>query len=93
MKLWKLAFVLTLCLSLFACGNTPAEKTAEPPVTAAADPGETPSAPADSTLSLDPDEEPTVLTCRIVDARRTGLSFWRSWTKGSMGEPGSTGLP
>ena len=72
MKLWKLAFVLTLCLSLFACGNTPAEKTAEPPVTAAADPGETPSAPADSTLSLDPDEEPTVLTCRIVDGAEDG---------------------
>ena len=91
MKLWKLAFVLTLCLSLFACGNTPAEKTAEPPVTAAADPGETPSAPADSTLSLDPDEEPS--PAASWTARRTGLSFWRSWTKGSMGEPGSTGLP
>lgn len=70
MKLWKLAFVLTLCLSLFACGNAPAEKTAEPPVTAAADP--VPPAPADSAPSLAADEEAVTTLFRVVDGAETG---------------------
>lgn len=70
MKLWKLAFVLTLCLSLFACGNAPAEKTTEPPVTAAADP--VPPAPADDAPSLAVDEEAVTTLFRVVDGAEAG---------------------
>ena len=89
MKLWKLMFVLALCLSLSACGSAPAESVESPapagtaPLTAG-----TPPAPADSTLSLDPDEEPTVLTCRIVDGAEDGTLLLAELDEGLHGGTG-----
>lgn len=68
MKKWSLFLSLYFCLWLLsACGGAlsaeqPAPVGMEPP---AADPGA-------SALSLAEDEEPTILTCRIVDGAETG---------------------
>lgn len=67
MKLWKLALALTLCLSLAACGNAPAEKTTEVPVQA-----ETPVTTVDSAPSLAVDEEAVVTLFRVVDGAGEG---------------------
>lgn len=70
MKKWTLFLSLYFCLCLLsACGGafsaaSPAEQPSEP-FAAAADPGA--AAP-----SLAEDEEPAVLTCRIVDGAETG---------------------
>ena len=68
MKLWKRVFILTLCLLLTACA--PAAETPESPART-----EGPAAPADPAgvpPSLAEDEEPTVLTCRVVDGAEDG---------------------
>lgn len=72
MKSWKPTVLLTLCLCLSACG-TPAEE----PVTDDPAPGGTPvqtldEAPKGGMFSLDPDEEATVTTYRIVDGAEDG---------------------
>ena len=87
MKLWKFGLALALCLSLTACGNIPAETSEDPAGTAPLTAG-TPPAPADSTLSLDPDEEPTVLTCRIVDGAEDGTLLLAELDEGLHGGTG-----
>lgn len=71
MKLRKRALLLALCLCLSACGGAPAERPEEPAGTEALTAGlpPAPGAPegGGQALSLDPDEEPTVFLCRIVD--------------------------
>lgn len=92
MKFWKLAFTLALCLALTACGSAPAESVESPapagtetPVTA-----EAPPSPENGgqTLSLDPDEEPTVLTCRIVDGAEDGNLLLAELGEGLYGGTG-----
>lgn len=68
MKLWKRVFILALCLLLTACA--PAAETPESPTRT-----EGPAAPADPAgvpPSLAEDEEPAVLTCRVVDGAEDG---------------------
>lgn len=64
MKLWMFTVLLALCLS--ACG-APAEAPAPggTGIPAEAEPGP-------ETFSLDPDEEPAALTCRIADGAEEG---------------------
>lgn len=89
MKLWKFGLALALCLSLTACGNTPAESVESPaPAGTEALTAGTPPAPADNTLSLDPDEEPTVLTCRIVDGAENGNLLLAELGEGLYGGTG-----
>ena len=77
MKLWKLMIALALCLSLAACGNTPAESVespaqAEPSAAPAADPADVPLSPADGAPSLAVDEEAVVTLFRVVDGAGEG---------------------
>ena len=71
MKLWKRALALALCLLLTACA--PAE-SAEAPVPGGTEPSaaDLPSGGEEAPPSLAEDEEPTVLTCRIVDGAEDG---------------------
>lgn len=87
MKLWKLMIALALCLSLAACQSAPAETPEDPAGTAPLTAG-TPSIPADSTSSPDPDEEPTVLTCRIVDGAENGTLLLAELDEGLYGGSG-----
>nr|WP_325180907.1 hypothetical protein [uncultured Oscillibacter sp.] len=68
MKLWKCVFALALCLLLTACA--PAAETPEDPARTEAP--VTAADPADVPPSLAEDEEPTILTCRIVDGAEDG---------------------
>ena len=67
MKLWKRAFILALCLCLTACApaETPEAPGGMEPPAADLPGGEAPP-------SLAEDEEPAVLTCRIVDGAEDG---------------------
>ena len=84
MKKWSLFLSLYFCLCLLsACGGAlSAEQLApvgmEPP---AADPGA-------SALSLAEDEEPTILTCRIVDGAETGELLLAELGEGLYGGTG-----
>lgn len=84
MKLWKRVFILTLCLLLTACA--PAAETPESPART-----EGPAAPADPAgvpPSLAEDEEPTVLTCRIVDGAEDGNLLLAELDEGLYGGTG-----
>ena len=84
MKLWKRVFILTLCLLLTACA--PAAETPESPARA-----EGPAAPADPAgvpPSLAEDEEPTVLTCRVVDGAEDGNLLLAELDEGLYGGTG-----
>lgn len=70
MKPWILTVLLALCLS--ACASPAEEPVTEDPAPGGAEPPITETGPNAGTLSLDPDEEPTVLTCRIVDGAEDG---------------------
>ena len=84
MKKWSLFLSLYFCLCLLsACGGAlsaeqPAPVGMEPP---AADPGA-------SALSLAEDEEPTILTCRIVDGAETGELLLAELGEGLYGGTG-----
>lgn len=84
MKKWTLFLSLYFCLCLLsACGGAlsaeqPAPVGMEPP---AADPGA-------SALSLAEDEEPTILTCRIVDGAETGELLLAELGEGLYGGTG-----
>ena len=73
MKLWKSLWALALCISLLSgCGEAPAETT-EPPAPGGTEAPATAVIPGTgTTVSLDPDEEPAVLTCRVVDGAENG---------------------
>lgn len=84
MKLWKRVFILTLCLLLTACA--PAAETPESPART-----EGPAAPADPAgvpPSLAEDEEPTVLTCRVVDGAEDGNLLLAELDEGLYGGTG-----
>lgn len=84
MKLWKRVFILTLCLLLTACA--PAAETPESPART-----EGPAAPADPAgvpPSLAGDEEPTVLTCRVVDGAEDGNLLLAELDEGLYGGTG-----
>ena len=84
MKLWKLTLALVLCLSLTACA--PAAETPESPART-----EGPAAPADPAgvpPSLAEDEEPTVLTCRVVDGAEDGNLLLAELDEGLYGGTG-----
>lgn len=84
MKLWKRVFILTLCLLLTACA--PAAETPEAPTRT-----EGPAAPADPAgvpPSLAEDEEPTVLTCRVVDGAEDGNLLLAELDEGLYGGTG-----
>lgn len=84
MKLWKRVFILTLCLLLTACA--PAAETPESPART-----EGPAAPADpagAPPSLAEDEEPTVLTCRVVDGAEDGNLLLAELDEGLYGGTG-----
>nr|WP_325201211.1 hypothetical protein [uncultured Oscillibacter sp.] len=85
MKLWKFALALALCLILPACEK--AEGQPDPAGTEAPVTAETPSAPADAP-SLAEDEEPTVLTCRIVDGAEDGNLLLAELGEGLYGGTG-----
>ena len=95
MKLWRFGLTLALCLSLSACGSAPAAGPSSPGGEGGADTSRT-GAPAGapgsggSRLSLDPDEEPAVVTCRIVDGAEDG-DLLRSWGRAFTAGTGSTG--
>lgn len=84
MKFRTSVFALALALCLSACGGG-APPAAVPPE--AADPVETES-PEDRTLSLDPDETPTVITCRIVDGAEDGDLLLAELEEGLYGGAG-----
>lgn len=84
MKLWKRVFILALCLLLTACA--PAAETPESPART-----EGPAAPADpagAPPSLAEDEEPTVLTCRVVDGAEDGNLLLAELDEGLYGGTG-----
>lgn len=84
MKLWKRVFILALCLLLTACA--PAAETPESPART-----EGPAAPADPAgvpPSLAGDEEPTVLTCRVVDGAEDGNLLLAELDEGLYGGTG-----
>lgn len=84
MKLWKRVFILALCLCLTACA--PAAETPESPART-----EGPAAPADPAgvpPSLAEDEEPTVLTCRVVDGAEDGNLLLAELDEGLYGGTG-----
>ena len=84
MKRWKRVFILTLCLLLTACA--PAAETPESPART-----EGPAAPADPAgvpPSLAEDEEPTVLTCRVVDGAEDGNLLLAELDEGLYGGTG-----
>ncbi|WP_304965036.1 hypothetical protein [uncultured Oscillibacter sp.] len=84
MKLWKRVLILTLCLLLTACA--PAAETPESPART-----EGPAAPADPAgvpPSLAEDEEPTVLTCRVVDGAEDGNLLLAELDEGLYGGTG-----
>lgn len=70
MKFRTSALLLALCLLLSACGGAPAEEPQGPDGTAVKTQEEEP-APG-SAPSLAEDEEPTVVTCRVVDGGSDG---------------------
>ena len=84
MKLWTRVFILALCLLLTACA--PAAETPESPART-----EGPAAPADPAgvpPSLAEDEEPTVLTCRVVDGAEDGNLLLAELDEGLYGGTG-----
>ena len=84
MKLWKRVLILALCLCLTACA--PAAETPESPART-----EGPAAPADPAgvpPSLAEDEEPTVLTCRVVDGAEDGNLLLAELDEGLYGGTG-----
>ncbi len=84
MKLWKRVFILALCLLLTACA--PAAETPESPART-----EGPAAPADPAgvpPSLAEDEEPTALTCRVVDGAEDGNLLLAELDEGLYGGTG-----
>lgn len=84
MKLWKRVFILALCLLLTGCA--PAAETPESPART-----EGPAAPADpagAPPSLAEDEEPTVLTCRVVDGAEDGNLLLAELDEGLYGGTG-----
>ena len=88
MKLRKSALALALCLCLSACGGAPAEKPEGPDGTAVKTlEGEAPPAPG-SVPDLTEDEEPTVITCRIVDGAEDGDLLLAELEEGLYGGTG-----
>ena len=88
MKLRKSALALALCLCLSACGGAPAEKPEGPDGTAVKTlEGEPPPAPG-SVPDLTEDEEPTVITCRIVDGAEDGDLLLAELEEGLYGGTG-----
>lgn len=84
MKLWKRVFILALCLLLTGCA--PAADTPESPART-----EGPAAPADPAgvpPSLAEDEEPAVLTCRVVDGAKDGNLLLAELDEGLYGGTG-----
>lgn len=87
MKLWKRAFALALCLLLTACA--PAE-SAEAPASGGTEPSaaDLPSGGEEAPPSLAEDEEPTILTCRIVDGAEDGNLLLAELDEGLYGGTG-----
>lgn len=85
MKFWKSAFMLALCLCLAACGGAPA-KTPEAPGGAAVKASE--QEPKEDPPSLAEDEEPVVITCRIVDGAENGDLLLAELDEGIYGGTG-----
>lgn len=92
MKKWCLFLSLYFCLCLLsACGVAPAVSSAEQPEPAPGGSGQTepPRTGGGAVhLSLDPDEEPTVLTCRIVDGAEDGNLLLAELEDGPYGGTG-----
>lgn len=84
MKLWKRVFILALCLLLTACA--PAAETPESP--ARTEGPAAPANPAGVPPSLAEDEEPTVLTCRVVDGAEDGNLLLAELDEGLYGGTG-----
>lgn len=86
MKFRTSALFLALCLLLSACGGAPAEEPDGPDGTAVKTLEGEP-APG-SAPSLAEDEEPTVITCRIVDGAEGGDLLLAELDEGLYGESG-----
>lgn len=85
MKLWKLALALVLCLVLPACEKAERQPDrTEPPVMTE----DLPSGGEEAPPSLAEDEEPTVLTCRIVDGAEDGNLLLAELDEGLYGGTG-----
>ena len=85
MKFRTPALLLALCLLLSACGAVPAEGTevpAESPVRTLEEP------PKDGAPSLAEDEEPAVITCRVVDGGADGELLLAELDEGLYGGSG-----
>ncbi len=86
MKFRTWALLLALCLLLSACGGAPAEEPRGPAGTAVKTQEEEP-APG-SAPSLAEDEEPTVVTCRVVDGGSDGDLLLAELDEGLYGGAG-----
>lgn len=86
MKFRTSALLLALCLMLSACGGAPAEEPQGPDGTAVKTQEEEP-APG-SAPSLAEDEEPTVVTCRVVDGGSDGNLLLAELDEGIYGGAG-----
>lgn len=85
MKLWKIALALALCLILPACEKAEGQPDrTEPPVMTEG----LPSGGEEAPPSLAEDEEPTVLTCRIVDGAEDGNLLLAELGEGLYGGTG-----
>lgn len=78
---------LALCLLLSACGGAPAEEPQDPDGTAVKTQEGEP-APGSAAPSLAEDEEPTVVTCRIVDGGSDGDLLLAELDEGIYGGAG-----
>ena len=91
MKFWKSVSVLGLCLLLTACAPA---KPPEDPAPASGTAVQTPEAPSGegegtpSGPSMAKNEEPTILTCRIVDGAEDGNLLLAELEGGLYGETG-----
>lgn len=86
MKSWILTVLLALCLT--ACASPAEAPVTEDPAPGGAEPPITETGPNAGTVSLDPDEEPTVLTCRIVDGAEEGTLLLAELGEGLYGGTG-----
>lgn len=87
MKLWKCVFALALCLLLTACA--PAESVEAPVSGGTKSPAaDLPSGGEEAPPSLAEDEEPTVLTCRVVDGAEDGNLLLAELDEGLYGGTG-----